>query len=199
MQHNIYALCDYELLKKYKLSLKQYLDIINKYPNIKLLQYRDKINPILIQKQNLSYLKQNLNIPVIINDKLELIEQADGLHIGQEDLKELIIKNEKLKVKKDFFKWFKTKYPDKIIGLSTHNKAEILQANSFFLDYIGLGAYRATSTKKDVSNILDEKIVKLIKLSNHKVAVIGGVRIEDKIDGATYLVIGSNLIDGNRS
>ena len=83
------------------------------------------------------------------------------------------------------------KRDNKIVGLSTHNKEEILKANSLPLSYIGLGAYRRTSTK-DTTNILGEKIIDLIKFSYHPVAVIGGVKIYDKIP-ANFKVIGSDI------
>ncbi len=86
------------------------------------------------------------------------------------------------------------KIGDKILGLSTHNKKEILEANELDLDYIGLGAYRKTSTK-DTENILGEKLSLLASFSKHPVAAIGGVRIKDKIKNVTYLVVGSNLYD----
>ena len=83
------------------------------------------------------------------------------------------------------------KRDNKIVGLSTHNKEEILKANSLPLSYIGLGAYRKTSTK-DTTNILGAKIIDLIKFSYHPVAVIGGVKIYDKIP-ANFKVIGSDI------
>ena len=78
-----------------------------------------------------------------------------------------------------------------IVGLSTHNKEEILIANSFPLSYIGLGAYRSTSTKY-TNNILGEKIINLVKYSHHPVAIIGGVKIYDKIP-TKFKVIGSGI------
>ena len=59
---------------------------------------------------------------------------------------------------------------------------------------IGLGAYRATSTK-EVSNILGEALSSLAKASSHDVAAIGGVKSGDKIKGVRYLVLGSNLYE----
>ncbi|HFU76529.1 MAG TPA: thiamine phosphate synthase, partial [Arcobacter sp.] len=82
---------------------------------------------------------------------------------------------------------------NKIFGLSTHNEKEILEANSFELDYIGLGAYRQTNTK-DVSTILGDKASYLAKISTHPVGVIGGVRIDDVIEDVSYYVIGSDLL-----
>ena len=192
--HNtlIYALCDIELLNKFNFSISQYLQHISQY-NIIYIQYRDKINSLEIQKQNITLLKSLTNIPIIINDKLELLEFADGLHLGQEDFD--ILKNKVLKIKNDelVLKLLRKKYPNKIFGLSTHNELEILEANKLDLDYIGLGAYRVTTTK-DVSNKLGDTISYLAKISKHPVGAIGGVKIEDNIPNISYNVIGSGLL-----
>jgi len=185
---DIYALCDIELLEKYNCSFSQYIDILSNYP-VKYIQYRDKINNIDKQKQNLLQLKQLTNIPIIINDKLELLKFADGLHLGQDDIKNLYNNSKELTLK-----LIRKKYPNKIIGLSTHNELEILEANSLDLDYIGLGAYRGTVTKRDITHILGDNISYLAKISKHKVGAIGGVKISDKIPNITYNVIGSDLL-----
>ena len=186
----IYALCDFELLQSHNLSLIDYIRKINKL-DLVYIQYRDKINPLKTQMRNVEVLMENVDVPVIINDKLELLDMADGLHFGQEDLDELSSKFNMSK--ENTIKIIKRKYPHKILGLSTHNETEILEANNFDLDYIGLGAYRNTSTK-DVSNILGEKISYLAKISKHPVCAIGGVKKEDNIPNISYNVIGSGLI-----
>ena len=84
----IYALCDIELLNKFNFSIPQYLQKISQY-NIVYIQYRDKINPIEFQKQNILLLKSLTTTPIIINEKLELLQDADGLHLGQEDFESL--------------------------------------------------------------------------------------------------------------
>jgi thiamine-phosphate pyrophosphorylase len=189
--NKIYALCDIETLLKRDISLQQFLDICANL-NIIFIQYRDKISNIQTQKENLLFLKSNCNIPVIINDKLELLEFCDGLHLGQEDLE--TVKKNKLKVKNNdlVFKFLRKKYPNKIFGLSTHNELEILEANSLLLNYIGLGSYRQTSTK-DTTNIIGDNISYLAKISKHPVGAIGGVKIDDNIENISYNVVGSGL------
>lgn len=81
----LYVLCDYETLLKKNITLENFLEILKKY-DVKLLQYRDKVSDLELQKQNLIFLKENLNIPIIVNDKVELIDYADGLHVGQDDI-----------------------------------------------------------------------------------------------------------------
>lgn len=185
----LYVLCDYETLLKRSIPLPKFLEILKKY-DVKLLQYRDKISDLEAQKQNLIFLKENLNIPIIINDKIDLIDYADGLHLGQEDFSKIHSD------KKIATKLLRAKIKDKILGLSTHNELEILEANNLELDMIGLGAYRPTNTK-DISNILEDKLSYLAKISKHPVCAIGGVRVEDIIDNVHFNTVGSAILNEN--
>ena len=183
----LYVLCDYETLLKKNISLEKFIYLCKK-KDVNFVQYRDKISSLEEQKTNLLYLKSELNIPIIINDKIELIEFADGLHLGQEDL-EAIHKDKKLAVK-----LVRLKIKNKLLGLSTHNEIEILEANELALDMIGLGAYKNTNTK-DVSTILGSKISYLAKISKHPVCAIGGVKVEDIIENIRFNVVGSGFYE----
>ncbi len=185
----LYVLCDYETLLKKNITLEKFVDLCKKN-DVKLVQYRDKISSLEEQKTNLLYLKSQLNIPIIINDKIELIDFADGLHLGQEDFSK--IHNDK----KIAIKLIKAKIKDKLLGLSTHNEIEILEANELPLDMIGLGAYRNTNTK-DVSSIIGSKISYLAKISKHPVCAIGGVKMDDIIENVRFNVIGSGFFNEN--
>ena len=210
----IYALLDFDTLKKYDISIKDFC-LASKGLKAKILQYRDKNSTLEEKLKRIKEIRKYWKKTLIVNDTLELLPFADGIHIGQEDLEELSekfslskyeiidsIKNGKLSSQVPSFKFQEknnSKKPGtwnlepgtKIVGLSTHNKKEILEANKLPLDYIGLGAYRPTSTK-DTSNILGEKIIELIKYSYHPVAVIGGVKIYDKIP-SKFKVVGSDI------
>ena len=190
MQTQIYALCDYQTLVKFDISLSKYLEICSNH-NIIYIQYRNKIDSIEIQIKHIEFIKSNTNIPIIINDKLDLLDLVDGLHLGQEDLSELSNKYKLDSI--NTIKFLRKKYQNKIIGLSTHNELEILESNKYDIDYIGLGAYRQTNTK-DVPNILGSNISYLAQISIHSVGAIGGVKIDDRIDNITYNVIGSDLL-----
>jgi thiamine-phosphate pyrophosphorylase len=175
----IYALLDFDLIQKYDVSIEQFIEKC-KNLNVEIIQYRDKNSNINDVKARLLKIRSLWNKTLIINDYIELVKFADGLHIGQEDL-------EKYKSIENIRK----KIGDKILGLSTHNKEEILEANKMDLDYIGLGAYRPTTTK-DVTSIRGDELIELAKLSNKDVAIIGGVKLEDNIP-TKYKVIGSDL------
>ncbi len=81
------------------------------------------------------------------------------------------------------------------MGISTHNKEEIEEANSLNVDYIGLGAYRQTATKEDAS-VGGEALIELAKISKHPVGIIGGVKMIDIFpEHIKYKVIGSGLYE----
>lgn len=185
----LYALCDQELLDKRGLSLEEYVEIAKTH-NAEIIQYRNKTADIAFKKQQLIQLRKLFDGFLIINDSYELIEFCDGVHVGQEDLSEIDPDISKaVKILRSVIK------SDKILGISTHNEEEVLQANELDLNYIGLGAFRDTSTKKDIAGVLGSKLDKIAAKSKHFVAAIGGVKLDDRFSHVTYHVIGSGLLD----
>lgn len=183
----LYALCDQDLLDKHSLSLEGFVSLAKTH-NAEVIQYRNKTGDSSFIKQQLIALRALFDGFLIINDMFELTSFCDGIHIGQEDLQKIDPDMKKaLKILKEVIG------SDKLIGLSTHNKEEIQEANHLDLNYIGLGAYRITSTK-DVSSVLGEKLDTLAALSIHPVAAIGGVHLDDTFKNVTYHVIGSGLL-----
>jgi len=184
----LYALCDQEMLDNKGISLDDFLKIANA-KNAEILQYRNKNADIAFMKQQLIYIRKHYDGFLIVNDAYELIEFCDGVHLGQEDLRS---------IDEDIYKAVKiirnVIKEDKILGISTHNEEEIIQANEMDLNYIGLGAYRDTHTKKDVSVVLGNSIEDLASKSKHLVAAIGGVRLDDSFEHITYHVIASGLV-----
>jgi len=177
----IYALLDIDMLEKYGISIEEFVDKCKEL-DVEMIQYRDKNSPMSMKKELLLEVRDSWDKTLIVNDFIELIEYADGLHIGQDDLK-----------KYGSIEAIREKIGDKILGLSTHSLKEIKKANKLDVDYIGLGAYAKTGTKKDAKVLGKRKIKRLIPHSNKKVAVIGGVKLKDKIKGATYKVVGSDI------
>ncbi len=187
MRHKIYALFDFVLNSARGLSLEAFLSL-PKVRRATILQYRDKVNDFETRRENLLFLKARFGGIVIANDDPNLAMLADGLHVGQEDLLRYGTSPEKAIAK------LRTDLGERMLGLSTHNAQEIAEANALPIDYIGLGAYRATRTK-DVTNLLGERLSALAAGSRHPVAAIGGVKSDDIIDNIDYLVLGSDLYE----
>jgi thiamine-phosphate pyrophosphorylase len=184
----LYALCDQNMLDARGITVEEFVHRAQAH-NAEIIQYRNKNADIAFIKQQLIKIRKIYEGFLIVNDKYELIEFCDGVHVGQEDL---------AAIDEDIFKALKilrsVVTSDKILGISTHNEAEVLQANELDLNYIGLGAYRNTNTKHDINTILGEKLDSIAKKSKHPVAAIGGVKLDDRFENVTYNVIGSGLL-----
>jgi len=184
----LYALCDQDMLKKRDITVEEYVERAKQH-NAEIIQYRAKNADIASMKKELIKIRQIYDGFLIVNDAYELVEFCDGVHVGQEDLCNIDADKKKaVKILRSVIG------SDKILGISTHNEAEVLEANEMDLNYIGLGAYRDTTTKSDVSHVLGERLDKIAKLSEHYVAAIGGVKMDDKFENVTYHVIGSGLL-----
>ncbi len=184
----LYALCDQDMLDKKTISLEEFVDIAKKN-NAEIIQYRNKNADIAFVKEQLIKIRKLYDGFLIINDAYELVEFCDGVHVGQEDLKAIDTDISKaVKILRTVIK------DDKILGISTHNEEEVIQANEMDLNYIGLGAYRNTSTKDNVTNILGSSLDTIASKSKHPVAAIGGVQLDDDFEYVTYNVIGSGLL-----
>jgi len=184
----LYALCDQDSLNSRNISLEDFISLAKKH-KAEIIQYRNKHASVEEIKEKLILLRQLWDGFLIVNDKYELISFCDGVHMGQEDLE---------KIDSDIEEAVKlirsTIGSDKLFGISTHNEKEIRKANNMDLNYIGLGAFKQTSTK-DVTNILGDELDIIASFSKHKVAAIGGVKLNDLFENVAYLVIGSGLYE----
>ena len=102
-------------------------------------------------------------VPLIINDNVDvaLAVDADGVHLGQEDL--------------DLPHARRRLGPDKLIGVSAHNVEEARLAQAQGADYLGVGAVFGTSTKDDASALPPGMLKKICGAVDLPVVAIGGV------------------------
>lgn len=184
----LYALCDQELLDSANISLEKFINLA-KDNNAEIIQYRNKTADVAFIKTQLIKIRKIFDGFLIVNDSYELIEFCDGVHLGQGDLKKI---DSDISTAVNIIR--QVIGSDKILGISTHNEEEVLQANEMDLNYIGLGAYRDTSTKKDIAGVLGNSLDAIASLSKHFVGAIGGVKSNDKFQNVTYHVIGSGLL-----
>ena len=106
-------------------------------------------------------------VPLIINDRIDvaLASDADGVHIGQNDMEYSIAR--------------KLLGKDKIIGLSVENMEQIAEANHLGVDYIGISPVFSTPTKTDTSQPFGlEGLRRAVTLSVHPTVGIGGMNTE---------------------
>jgi len=184
----LYALIDKETLLKNEKSLEWIVERAKKL-DAYILQYRNKTGTFDEKKEDILTIKRLCgDIPLVVDDDITLVKFCDGIHLGQEDILCFIgdIKEAANSVRHAI--------GNKIFGLSTHNEDEIAEANFLPVDYIGLGAYRKTSTK-ETANILGNRLDALAKTSKKPVAAIGGVKLYDEFRYAKYIVVNSGLYE----
>ena len=190
MASDLYALCDRSLLDRYNLNIEDFVKAAKRF-DASIIQYRDKTSTLDEKQENLLKLRSLWDGTLIVNDEIGLVQFCDGVHVGQEDLF-VLCEHFGAKSKIEAIGFLRKIIGKKIIGVSTHTKEEIEEANLMNIDYIGLGAYRSTSTK-DVSYILGDRLLELAKLSKHPVVAIGGVRLFDHLPGIWLKAVGSDL------
>ena len=111
----------------------------------------------------LQALCRRYGVPFLLNDDvaLALELQADGVHVGQEDM-EAGRARAKLG-------------PDKIIGVSAHTVEEALRAQAAGADYLGAGAVFHTGTKGDAGALPHETLRAICEAVDIPVVAIGGI------------------------
>lgn len=155
-----------------------------------IIQLRDKKSSkrILIEKAKmLRELTNKYEVTFIVNDHVDiaLAVDADGIHLGQDDLP--------LPVARELVG------PDKIIGISTHSIDEARQAEKEGADYIGAGPVYQTNSKSDVvapvtTNYIQE-VASEIKIP---FVAIGGIKLHNVDEvlqaGATRICVISEVV-----
>ena len=134
---------------------------------ITFLQLREKNlseEEFIEEAKEMKELAKSYQVPFVINDniKVALAVDADGVHIGQDDM--AVEEARKLLGE------------DKIIGVSAHNVEEARKAQKDGADYLGVGAVCTTSTKKDGNVVSKEEIKKICQEVDIPVVAIGGIK-----------------------
>lgn len=125
--------------------------------NVKAVEY------IQIAKK-IRVITRKAGVRFIVNDHTDvgLAVDADGVHLGQDDLPLEIAR--------------KILGPDKIIGVSVRNLSQALEAEEAGADYLGVGPVFPTSSKDDAVSPIGILVLKEICDKVHiPVVAIGGI------------------------
>ncbi len=130
---------------------------------IQLRDKRSKKGELLLVAQKLKELCSKLDVLFIINDYLDLAMavDADGLHIGQEDLPLPVIRRE-LPI-------------DKIVGCSVTTLSQATKAQAEGADYIAVGSMFPTTTKEGATVVGLDTLKELKRTVSVPVVAIGGI------------------------
>ena len=142
------------------------LEGLFKTKKISFFQLRFKsekiINKLIIGKK-ISKICKKYNVKFIVNDDPILANKlnSDGCHLGQKDMK--ILEAQKI-------------LKNKIVGITCHNSLNLVkQAIKNKADYIAIGAFNPSKTKK-VKFKANIKLLKVVKkITNIPIVAIGGI------------------------
>ena len=106
-------------------------------------------------------------VPFVVNDSVEIALQcdADGVHVGQSDIKGRDIRS--------------MIGPDKILGISAGTVEEAVAAENAGADYIGVGAVFPTGTKKNATPMTMDLLKEIVSSVSIPVVAIGGISEEN--------------------
>lgn len=136
-----------------------------------MVQYRNKTadaNLRLRQASALLALCRSYNVPLVINDHLDLCAQidADGLHLGMTDC--------------DVGAARRLLGADKIIGASCYNQPELaIKAQQAGASYVAFGACFGSSTKPDAVNASLDLFAQVRQKISIPLVAIGGITLEN--------------------
>ena len=145
----------------------------------KIIQLREKYaapKDFFIDAEKALKIARENDVKIIINDRADiaLALNADGVHLGQDDLsptnaREIL--GEKM-----------------IIGFSTHNLRQAIEAVKLPIDYLAIGPIFTTKTKENPENTVGIETVKQLRqaIENFPLVAIGGISLDNFQEVLSY-------------
>ncbi len=136
----------------------------------------------LQEAKDLCALCRRYGVPFIVNDNVDIAIAcgADGIHVGQEDMRASEVRRRAGK--------------DMIVGVSVHTVDEARQAVLDGADYLGLGAVFPTNTKTDADPMTKETLQAICDAVEIPVVAIGGINRDNLLRLAGSGVDGVALV-----
>lgn len=175
----LYAVTDQSWLKENETLLDVVKEVLKN--GATFLQIREKDlaeGDFEEEAKKLKDICREYQVPYVVNDNVDIAMHidADGVHVGQSDIKGRDIRS--------------MIGSDKILGISAGTVEEAIAAEKAGADYIGVGAVFVTSTKKNARNMSIDCLKEIVDSVNIPVVAIGGINANNmmelagsKIDG----------------
>ncbi|MEJ5338804.1 MAG: thiamine phosphate synthase [Aquificaceae bacterium] len=133
---------------------------------ITALQYRFKNKPARQMYEELLVLREltkRYNVDLVVNDRVDLAlaVEADGVHVGQQDLPPDVVR--------------KLVGDRMYIGYSVNSVDKLREVEHLPIDYIGFGSVYETTTKENYRLVGLEGLRQAVKLTSKPVVAIGGI------------------------
>ena len=169
------------------------LELVFKSKKVSFFQLRlknEKLSKKIIISKKIIKICRKYNVKFLVNDDpiLALKVNADGCHLGQKDMS--IIKAKKI-------------LKNKIIGITCHNSIRLAKkALMNGANYIAVGAFYKTKTKKVKFRAKLSILRKIKKLSDNPIVAIGGINEKNYrkllLNKANFLAISGYIWNNNK-
>jgi len=189
----LYAIVDRATLDARGVSVRDFAREMAQ-AGVGVLQYRDKAgapDELLRAAKEIAAEFAGSGCELIMNDRPDLALLAGwGVHVGHEDLSPGDAR--------------KVLGARRVIGVSTHNDSQVMEADASAADYIAIGPVFATATKADTQPVVGlEGVRRARALTRKPLVAIGGITRENArsvIDAGAdaVAVIGALLTTGER-
>ena len=164
---------DFYFITNRKLSRKPVLETVADAVRggARIIQYREKDLPmpeIIQQAHAIAELCRASGVLFIVNDYVDVAVSvdADGLHIGRNDVPYLIARD--------------AMGADKIVGVSVRSAWQAVEAERAGADYVGLGPIFPTETKRDAGRAIGvQAIAEARRRLRIPIVAIGGITLEN--------------------
>jgi thiamine-phosphate pyrophosphorylase len=162
---------------------------------VTLIQYRNKAGNARQMLQQARKLKKSLGshpvaknatrmgqppVRLIMNDRadLALVSEFDGVHVGQDDLSPESVR--------------RIIGRDRWLGVSTHNPAQLAEADKTSADYLAIGPIFATSSKEKPDPVVGlEGVRRARQLTRKPLVAIGGIT---RVNAASVIEAGADSV-----
>ena len=169
------------------------LELVFKSKKVSFFQLRlknEKLSKKIIISKKIIKICRKYNVKFLVNDDpiLALKVNADGCHLGQKDMS--IIKAKKI-------------LKNKIIGITCHNSISLAKkALENGANYIAVGAFYKTKTKKVKFRAKLSILRKIKKLFGNPIVAIGGINEKNYrkllLNKANFLAISGYIWNNNK-
>lgn len=134
---------------------------------VQLREKEQESEELLNEAVEIGRLCKKYQVPFVVNDNVAVAVKADadGVHIGQKDMKA------------DYVRTIIGK--DKILGVSAQTVEQAVAAEKMGADYLGVVAVFGTSSKSDADDVSYETLKAICKAVSIPVVAIGGIGINN--------------------
>lgn len=138
---------------------------------VRLIQYRDKNGSsrmLFEASQAVGQRVRETGGMFIVNDRADIarIVNAEGVHLGQDDLQPDLAR--------------RILNVGQLLGVSTHNRQQVIEADRSSADYVAIGPVFATRSKERPDPVVGlEGLREARKLTRKPLVAIGGITLEN--------------------